>query len=512
MSTVDDAAAVDGGDRTARLVVRASVVSMAFVAAGSLLGLVRDLLIASVFGATPATDAFLVAWSVPETASPLLVEGAMALVLVPVFSRALTHDSADQAREALRTTIERTAPVTLVTLVALSGLVAVGAPLLVRVLAPGLADPDLATACTRIVAVSVLLLGLTGYASALLRSRGTFGPPAAITVAFNAALVLTVLVGADRLGVRSAALGVSIGTAAMALLLLPLLRRVPRPRLRATSPDAALLGFLPVGLYALARQAQVYVERFFGSSLPAGTITHLNYAQKIGQTPTTLSLLIATVSFPLLARAVARGRAADTRARLLGDLRMIVGLVLLATIFLLVFTPEVVDVIFLRGRFTPDDAAATAAILRVYVLGLAGQATVDVLCRAYFSRAPASWFPALVMAGGLVLTALLSAVLAPRWGAPGIAVSNAVGISATALVLLRARELRAPGPPRLPRLGSVVTALSPIAAALAVSLSVRHAVVAPDVVVLVVGGLGAVAAYVAALAVSGQLRVSRRTS
>ena len=62
MSTVDDGLAVTDGDRTARLVVRASLVSMAFVAAGSLLGLVRDLLIAGVFGATPATDAFLVAW------------------------------------------------------------------------------------------------------------------------------------------------------------------------------------------------------------------------------------------------------------------------------------------------------------------------------------------------------------------------------------------------------------------------------------------------------------------
>ena len=295
----------------------------------------------------------------------------------------------------------------------------------------------------------------------------------------------------------------------MVLLLLPFLRRIPRPRLRATSPDVALLSFLPVGLYTLARQAQVYVERFFGSSLPAGTVTHLNYAQKIGQMPTTLSLLIATVSFPLLARTVAQGRAADARARLLGDLRVIVGLVLLATVFLLVFTPEVVDVIFLRGRFTPDDAAATAAILRVYVLGLAGQAMVDVLCRAYFSRARASWFPAAVMACGLVLTALLSALLAPRWGAPGIAAANAAGISATALLLLRARELRAPGTPRFPRAGSVVAALGPVAAALAVCLVVRRAVVAPDVVVLAIGGLGAVAAYVAALAISRHLRCRR---
>jgi putative peptidoglycan lipid II flippase len=115
------------------------------------------------------------------------------------------------------------------------------------------------------------------------------------------------------------------------------------------------------------------------------------------------------------------------------------------------------------------------------------------------------------MTGGLVLTALLSAVLVHWWGAPGIAAANAAGISVAALALLRARELRGPGPWRRPHVRTVVTALGPVVAALAVCLLVRRVVGGPEVVVLALGGVSAVAAYVGALAATGQLRLRRRT-
>src|SRR5689334_8548008 len=80
------------GSRTTRLIFRATVLTTALSILGALLGLFRDLLLARFFGATGETDAFLVAWTVPETSSPLLIEGAMAFLLVPIFVRALNTE------------------------------------------------------------------------------------------------------------------------------------------------------------------------------------------------------------------------------------------------------------------------------------------------------------------------------------------------------------------------------------------------------------------------------------
>jgi putative peptidoglycan lipid II flippase len=180
----------------------------------------------------------------------------------------------------------------------------------------------------------------------------------------------------------------------------------------------------------------VFVERFFGSSLPPGTISHLNYAQKVAQVPMVLALAITSVTFPALARAIAGGERGTALNRLWTDLRVISMLVLLASAYLVALAPAVIGTLFQHGRFTPADTAATAAIVRVYVLGLLGHALVGVLSRPFFSADRPTWYPAGAMAAGLLLTAALAAVVVPVWGAPGIAGANAAGISVTAVILL----------------------------------------------------------------------------
>src|SRR5262249_5397287 len=119
------------GDSAKPTLMRAAVVTVVVTLSGSLLGLVRDLLLAGFFGADGGTDAFLVAWTVPETAFTLVVEGAMSFLMTPLFSRSL-----EQSRQVVASTLPRVALV----LVGLSGTVALGAPVLVHFFAPGLAD------------------------------------------------------------------------------------------------------------------------------------------------------------------------------------------------------------------------------------------------------------------------------------------------------------------------------------------------------------------------------------
>ncbi|MEU0524484.1 lipid II flippase MurJ [Streptomyces niveus] len=455
-------------------------------AAGALLGLVRDQTIAHLYGAGPDTDAFLVAWTVPEVASTLLIEDAMALILVPAFSLALARRATDRPlldRDPVHTLLRTTLPGLLLVLSAGAVLLMLAAPWVVAVLAPGLPDTQLAVDCTRLTATCAFSFGIAGYCSAALRAHGSFVPPAMIYVAYNIGIIVTMLVLSDRLGVRAAAAGVAVGGVLMVLVQAPVVWRRLRER-RATAEQTAeatrehapkqtrepvgqlpadeqpsderpadgrasgeqpgggarplvALGLLaPVIVFALTRQSQVLIERFLAAPLPAGAISHLNYAQKVAQMPMVLSLMLCTVTFPVVARAMAAGETDRARRRVERDLALAGVIVLVGAATVVACAPQIIEILFQRGAFDRADTAATATVMRVYALGLLGHTLVGALVRCYFSAARPLWFPALAMFLGLALTTAGGALLVGVWGVLGIAAGNALGITVTAVLLL----------------------------------------------------------------------------
>ncbi|MBF9071332.1 murein biosynthesis integral membrane protein MurJ [Streptacidiphilus fuscans] len=490
-------------------VARAFGVTALFSALGSILGLLRDLLLARFYGAGSATDAFLVAWTVPETAAPLLIEDGMAFLTVPAFSAALAargkegeqapsaeaaagaagaaaQVAAEAAAEAqqvdqVRALVAATLPPLALALALLSAVTAIGAPVLVRLLAPGLADPQLAVVCTRLTAVTVLPFGLTGYLSAGLRSHHRFIGPGAVYIAYNSGILGVMLLLHGSLGVRAAAGGVALGSLLMtALLLPPFARHVSRltwrrPRGAAGAAGVASGGpvlnpmaLLPIVLFTLTRQSQIFVERFIGSTLPPGTISELNYAEKVAQNVMIIGILVCTVTFPMIARALAEGDIQRARKRVETDLAVVGAVVLAGTVVLVACAPQVVGVLFERGAFTPQDAAATASLMRVYSLGLLAQGLVGALIRPFLAARPAvgfgpgtgiigedgeqvgtarpldrtDWYPICAMALGLLVNIVVAVAATPFVGALGLAAGNAAGISLTAVLLLHALRTR----------------------------------------------------------------------
>ncbi|WP_069885979.1 murein biosynthesis integral membrane protein MurJ, partial [Streptomyces luteocolor] len=427
---------------------KAALVTAALSVAGSLLGLVRDQALAHFFGAGPDTDAFLVAWTLPELAATLLIEDGLAFFLVPAFSLALARRAdgppTDPVRDLVRASLPRMA---LWFAVAALALVA-AAPYVVAVLAPGLPDPQPAVDCTRLTATCAFTFGLTGYCSAALRAHRRFVAPATVYVAYNTAIIAALFVLAVPLGVRAAAAGVAVGGALMVVVQAPSLWRQLRHRYRP-GPGAALAGepssartlqtaiIWTVLLFALCRQSQVLIERFLASSLPAGAISHLNYAQKVAQMPMVLSLMLCTVTFPVVAQALARGEVERARDRVERDLVLAGCIVLLGTAAVIASAPPLIELLFQRGAFDAQDTAATAAVMRVYALGLLGHTMVGALARAHFSVAQTTWVPLFAMVIGVVTTAGIGFLTVGTWGVYGIAGANAVGICATALLLLR---------------------------------------------------------------------------
>lgn len=476
--------AAEEGRSSGRFLARAALVTAVLSVAGSVLGLARDQALARLFGAGSETDAFLVAWTVPEFAATLLIEDGLAFALVPMFSLALARRAQGAPGDPVRALVASTLPRLALAFAAAGALVAVAAPVLVRALAPGLPDHALAVDCTRLTATCVVSFGLAGYCSAALRAHRRFLAPAAIYVAYNTGIITAMFLLGGRWGVRSAAVGVAVGGVLMVAAQLPsLLGRLRRrdggpdtpgttpgtpppstpPDTRppsmppgtpppSTPPDTrpsstpaspadgarplALALFGTVLLFALCRQSQVLIERFLASGLPSGAISHLNYAQKVAQIPMTLSLMLCTVTFPVVARALADGDMERARDRVERDVALAACLVLLGAATVVACAPQIVHLLFQRGAFTAADTAATAGVMRVYALGLLGQTVVGALARSYFSAGRASWYPFGAMAVGVVATAVVGARAVGPWGVTGIAAANAVGITVTAALLL----------------------------------------------------------------------------
>ncbi|KAB1986225.1 murein biosynthesis integral membrane protein MurJ [Streptomyces triticiradicis] len=426
-----------------RFLAKAALVTVALSIAGALLGLGRDQALAHLFGAGSDTDAFLIAWTVPEFAATLLIEDGLAFVLIPAFSVAVTRRARGAAGDPVRALVAATLPRLTLAFAAVGALLIAGAPYLVEALAPGLPDPRLAVDCTRLTATCAFSFGLAGYCSAALRAHRRFVAPAAIYMAYNAGIITVMFVLGARWGVRSAALGVAVGGALMVVAQAPSLwRQLRRGEASAGAPadeparpmDLTLVG--TVLLFALCRQSQVLVERFLASSLPAGAISHLNYAQKVAQMPMVLSLMLCTVTFPVVAQAIAEGDTERARDRVERDLTLVACTVLLGTAVVVACAPQIVQLLFQRGAFTAQDTAATAAVMRVYALGLLGHTLVGALVRSYFSSARPTWYPLFAMTAGIVATCSAGALAVGPWGVRGIALANAAGITLTAVLLL----------------------------------------------------------------------------
>ncbi|MFI0811125.1 murein biosynthesis integral membrane protein MurJ [Streptomyces echinatus] len=477
-----------------RFLARATLVTASLSVAAALLGLVRDQSLARLFGAGQDTDAFLVAWTVPEFAATLLIEEGLAFALIPAFSAALARRAQGAPGDPVRSLAAGTLPRLALAFTAVGALLALAAPQFVAVLAPGLPVPSLAVDCTRLTATCVLTFGLAGYCSAALRAHRRFLAPAAIYVVHNIGIVTAMYALGGHWGVRSAAFGVAAGGCLMVVIQLPsLVRELRRPSGRAGVKAAAATQPLDVPLlatvllFALCRQSQVLIERFLASGLPAGAISHLNYAQKVAQLPMTMSLMLCTVTFPVVARALADGDTERARDRVERDLALAACLVLLGTAAVVACAPELVGLLFQRGAFTAQDTAATAGVMRVYALGLLGQTLTGVLVRACFSAGRATWYPVAAMTAGIIATSWLGAWAVGPWGVEGIAAANAAGITLTAVLLLAGTGRR--GVPI--RTGPVLRELSrPLRAATVAAVAGAQAAALPSapLVGLAVGG------------------------
>jgi putative peptidoglycan lipid II flippase len=415
--------------------VRAAGFLAATTIASRALGLLREIVVAALFGASSAKAAYVIGYYVPFFVQRLLLGGTLSIVFIPTLAEAATRGDEDDLR---RLTAQLFTAVAVVGV----GMVIVGvaaAPLLVSIAAPGfLGDPAqwaLTVHLTRLNFLAMFFLALSVFATALLQARHRFTAPALAPLAFNVVTILGTLWLGPRLGIVGLAVAWIAGTAAQFVAHAPALHAVGfRYRLTADWSHPAMRTVARLALPAMVGLAIVeinaYVGRFLASLLPQTPGVHavavLDYAYAIVQAPVgILAISIATVLFPGMSHLAAAGeRDALGRTTSVG-IRSVLFLMLPVSAGLIAFARPIVQLLFERGEFTPAATAAVAATLAAYAVGLVPMAAYYVITRAYYALHDMRT-PVLTGAGMVGLNAVLAVVFMRLWGVAGIALATAV--------------------------------------------------------------------------------------
>jgi putative peptidoglycan lipid II flippase len=404
------------------------------------LGLVRDVVIASTFGATTGTDAFVIARTLPTILYDLLVGTVSTAAFVPVF---VQHARDERQLWRLVGAIFSLAALAFVILAVVLALLAEP---LVAVIGSGFASDDqrqLAVNLMRVALISVVFQGLAGVLTAALYAQNRFTLPAFATATYNIGIIVGVVLLARPLGYPALPIGLVVGALGQFLLQASGLRpfwRAYRPRIDLADPGVrrilVLGGTVAAGLVVTI--AGQLIDRNLATHLPEGSLSSMDYATRLIQFP--LGIVGLAVSFailPTLSR-FNDGTAESLdgyRQALVFGLKLVLLLMLPALAILAALSRPLVGVVFEHGAFTPENAQRTADIFLFYSPMLPLTAVDYLLINAFYARQNART-PVLV---GVVCVVIYLVVALSTIGplqARGLALANATQNSSHALILL----------------------------------------------------------------------------
>jgi putative peptidoglycan lipid II flippase len=356
--------------------------------ASRVLGLVREQLIAYLFGASGLVSAFGIANKVPKMIYELLVGGMLSAALVPVFSQVAEQEG----RPALSALFSRVASLLAVLLAALVLLLEALAPQVAWLLGGGF-EPELQAALAqmlRILAPAVLLFGLSGVVTGLLYTLRRFTYPAFAAAVFNLGIIIAAPLLAGRLDAYSLAVGVLFGSVLQLLIQIPAMRGV-RFRFSLDLSDPALrrilVLYLPIALGLVVSNVQVAIDQRLASSTGESSIAWMDRATTLIQLPHGMvAVAISLAVLPTLSRLSAAGDQEGFRRTLGLGIRLVLVLIIPATLGLLVMAEPITALIFEHGRFTAHDTFWTAWALRCYLAGLVFAAIDWPLNYAFYAR------------------------------------------------------------------------------------------------------------------------------
>ncbi len=387
----------------------ARTVSIA-VLGSRVLGLVREQVLAALFGANREFDAFLTAFRIPNLLRDLFAEGALSAAFVTTFSQKLSAEGDKSAWRLANLVLN--ALILVLTVIMLVGVII--SPWLVRMISPGFSQihgkVELTTTLTRIMFPFLLMVALAALAMGMLNAKHRFGVPASASMMFNIGSVLGGLTFAFLLApgflhnpalASRAVIGMSIGTliggALQWIIQVPSLRKVGyryEPILDWHDPGfrqvLRLLGPSVIGTAAI--QSNIFVDQWFASwpqmSGPTGSgaVSWLNCSFRLMQFPIgVFGVAIATATLPTVSAHAVRGDMVEFRKTLARSIRLAFFLCVPAACGLWVLARPIISVIYQHGKFDAYATAQTAACVRAFSVGLVGYAAGKIIAPTFYA-------------------------------------------------------------------------------------------------------------------------------
>ncbi|MFA9217350.1 MAG: murein biosynthesis integral membrane protein MurJ [Sphingomonadaceae bacterium] len=421
-------------------------------------GLLRDILFARAFGAGGLTDAYNVAFRIPNLLRRLFAEGAFSQAFVPILSEYRNQ----QSPEATRQLADHVGSTLVWATLIVSGIGIVAAPSLLLLVASGLApaDFDAAVWMTRLMFPYIAFMAFVALAGGILNTWNQFKIPAFTPVLLNISSILASLFLQQHLEqpIYAMAIAVFVGgvlqvaiqvPALMKIGMLPRLSWNPAFGLRDAGVRRVLKKMGPAVFAVSSAQISLLINTSIASRLSEGSISFLTYADRLMEFPTALlGVALGTILLPSLSKANSKGDKEEYSSLLDWGLRLTFLLAMPAAVGLATLAEPLIATLFQNGKFSAAAAHASAQPLIAYSVGLLGIILVKTLAPAFYAQQDIKT-PVRIAIGVLVATQLMNLMFVPQLAVAGLALSISLGACLNASFLfagLRKRRIYVPQP------------------------------------------------------------------
>ncbi|HUU49797.1 MAG TPA: murein biosynthesis integral membrane protein MurJ [Nitrospinota bacterium] len=374
-------------------VIKAAGVVSAATLLSRILGFIRDMVIANVFGAAMITDAFFVAFRIPNLLRRLLGEGTLTAAFIPVFTEYRETGKKDEAWDLTNSLIT----ILILLLISITFLGVIFAPIIVRLIAPGFYNSmdkyTLTVGLTRIMFPYIFFIGLTVMAMGILNSLKHFATPSLAPSILNISMILTALYLSPytKYPIFALAYGVILGGIGQLIFQIPiLLKKGLKYRIKFdwTHPGVKKVGglMLPSVLGLAVAEINIFVDTLLASLLKEGSVSFLYYGNRLVQFPLGLfGVAMGIAILPMLSITSAKDDIRELKDTLSFALRLVFFVTIPATIGLVILRVPIINVLFQRGEFLASDTYFTAIALLYYSIGLCAFAGVKIVVPAFYS-------------------------------------------------------------------------------------------------------------------------------
>lgn len=359
-----------------------------------ILGFVRDFIIARVFGAGMATDAFFVAFRLPNLLRRLFAEGAFSQAFVPILAEYRTR----RGEADTKYLVDHVATILFLAVMVVTLIGMIATPLIIYITAPGYAsDPakfELTVAMTRITFPYIICMSMVAMAAGILNTWSRFALPAFTPVLLNLAMIGGAWLLAPHMNppVMALAWAVFFGGCIQLAVQIPALKKIGMlPRFSLSLKDEGVRRMLrimaPAVIGVSVSQISLVINTIFASFLPSGSISWIYYADRLMEFPSgLLGAALGTILLPSLAKSHASGQQEEFSGLLDWGLRLTLMLTLPCALALAILSVPLLATMFFHGAFTALDVMKTRQALVAYSVGLSGLILVKILAPAFYSR------------------------------------------------------------------------------------------------------------------------------